>query len=234
MKKINSVITAAAIALALPAIARADLSFTVNGTAVASGDSVATASPVITPVGPMNMVKYKPEVLLSSSFTASNIVVRVKSLSGQQFQCCAGGQCEQSTSITKKNIYVQEGEPLDIQFEYSAMQAADAPVPTVSAKIEAQYYLEDESLQSFVITMSETAGISLVPVKPASVTPTADGLVYDLPSDGTITLHSLTGSIISRTRVTGTGILPLDIPSGVYVYRLEAGKASATGKFIRR
>lgn len=234
MKKFNSVLAAVAMALVLPAMAHADLSFSVNGNPVTTGDSISVASPIVTPLGAMKMVKYQPEVLLASSFTASNIILRVKSVSGQQFQCCAGGQCEQSTSITKKNIYVEEGQPLDIQFEYSAMQAADTPVPTVSAKIEAQYYLEDESLQSFVITMSETAGIGVVPVKPSSVTPTADGLVYDLPGDGTVTVLSLTGSVITRARVTGTGILSLDIPSGIYLYRLDAGGASSTGKFIRR
>lgn len=234
MKKINSLIATAALALAMPLASHADLSFTVNGSKVTSGQTVAFASPTITPLGPMKMVKYQPKIELTSSYKASNIVVNVKSLTGQPVQCCAGGQCEQAVSVTKKGVIAEANTPLDILFEYSGTLAQDAEIPTISAKIEAQYYMDDESLISFVITMSETSGINLIEVKPASVTPTAEGLVYNLAGEGTITIASITGTTVMQAKVSGTGILDIDLPSGMYVYNLRNNEISVNGKFVRQ
>ncbi|MDE6278871.1 MAG: T9SS type A sorting domain-containing protein [Paramuribaculum sp.] len=232
MSKLYTALAAAAIIAGTSLTASADLKFYVGDTPVTSGETVNFVGAEITAIGPKQMVKMAPEVLLESTVSRSNIIVKVTSLTGQAVQCCAGGQCEMNTSIEKKNVSISAGQKLNIQFEYMEMLNA-GEIPDVEAKIEAQYYLDNNSKREFIIHMSATAGVEIVEVTGQPVKPCVGGLEYSLNGDATVAIYSISGKLVKKVAVSGHGIIPTtDLPGGVYIYKVT-GAASLTGKFTR-
>ena len=232
MSKLYTALAAAAMIAGSSLTASADLNFYVGDTPVTSGETVNFVGAEITAIGPKQMVKMAPEVLLESTVSRSNIIVKVTSLTGQAVQCCAGGQCEMNTSIEKKNVSISAGQKLNIQFEYMEMLDA-GEIPDVEAKIEAQYYLDNKSKREFIIHMSATAGVEIVEVTGKPVKPCVGGLEYSLNGDATVAIYSISGKLVKKVAVSGHGIIPTtDLPGGVYIYKVT-GAASLTGKFTR-
>lgn len=209
------------------------LRFYMGDKAIKSGETVTYNNAEVTDLGANKIVKIDPHIFLSSSEDASNIMVKITSLSGHEVKCCAGGECVAGTSIEKKNVTIKSGEKLDLLFEYYAILNADEEIPAIEARIEAQYFLDDNSKQEFIIRMGDTSGVEIVEITNHAVKPCADGLEYSIDGEATVNIYSASGRLMQTNRVSGNGVISTSsLPCGLYIYNVN-GDTSLTGKFTR-
>lgn len=221
--------------LMLPSAWAKELTFYIGDTPITPGESVTFTEYTLQEGKIQTQVKYDPHISLMSDKDANNVVITMTSISGENFQLCAGGQCESSTSITKKNVVVQGNQKLDLQFEFIGMyKNGSVETPTVSAKIEAMYNLDKNSKREFVITMGPDASVSLIETT-EQFTPENRSLTYNLgEKSSTVTVYDATGRQRATATVSGYGSIDLSqLPAGLYIYRAQGG-VSGTAKFIIR
>lgn len=231
MKQLYTIL--ACLLLALPSVAK-ELTFYIGDTPIKPGESVVFTGVKEMAQGPKKtMVIYDPGLSLGADWSTSNVTVTMESLSGDSFQLCAGGTCENNTKIVKTGVGISKGGKIPMQFEFSGIYANDEiQHPTVSARLEAKDDMVKDSKREFTITMGPDASVTIIETTaPFSIDNRT--LVYHLgDKTGSVSIYDATGrQRISKT-VTGSGCIDLSaLPAGLYIYRTQ-GIACDTTKFI--
>lgn len=190
--------------------------------------------------------KVDPELYLLVD-QAGVYTVHAKSLNGESFQLCAGGNCIMGTDLVKDKVeFVLEngtgeskplvGEPMNLQLDW-AENTIDEPeiyIPALEISVEVFNNAEPTNVLSFTLKMGgfEAAGVESVGVEAGSVVLKGKSLYYDIPGSSQLSVYSLSGKTLVNQTVSGNGYVSLEgLSKGVYLYRLS-GKTNKAAKFI--
>lgn len=222
MKKFLTVI--AALALCFTAQARG-LKFYIGDQEITPGTTVYFNDIEVVDEGSFVTVKMAPELFVVSDIYTSKLMVRATCTSGQEVQLCAGGNCVAGTTITKTNIKVQANQKLPLVFDYVAEYDNADQIPVVTTEIEAQDGDYEETHISYTIMMGTKGSVTVVE-NPAGLRFAAGALVYDLAGSQSLSVADTEGRTVFTARLSGSGSMPCNLPSGFYVYTLgnKSGK----------
>lgn len=168
-----------------------------------------------------------PHISIESDFFVSGVTVTAKCTTGHAIQMCAGGLCEQGAEVTKTDITLRKGSPLDIEFEFINSEYEGTAVPDITTVFTVQ--VPDQEAIEFTIVMGPS-GASVDRVSVSDNVSFHNGtLVYSLQEPSNFAVYSITGVKMLAKNIDGSGTLSMrHLPAGIYVYTLR-GK---TGKFI--
>lgn len=178
----------------------------------------------------MYQLKVDPEIHLMSTSDAS---VSVSTSSNIVIQLCAGGACEDGTSITKNDVALTANKPLNIQmdwFDPVPNFGTDVEIPAITVLLTAK-----SSSETITLTVNMggiTAGVQSVANNGGGIVVDGKSLRYDLKGASQLSVYNLSGKTVMSKKVAGVGSLNLNsLPAGVYLYKIS-GKSNKTGKFI--
>lgn len=233
MKKI--VLSAALITAAAFTANAQELFFTYNGEPLENGASITYDGFTADDYGMgSGYIEYKvdPGIHIVSDDTADvNITVK----SNVQVNFCAGGQCITGTDLIKEDVELTENVPQNLELDYvqEVYDGSDIDIPVIELTVTAWYTYDEEN----VITLKVKMGGFNTPVEKLTVNGNNVNVVgktlnYSLDGASNITLFSLSGKTLMNKAVSGNGSINLsNLPSGVYLYRVE-GLKNKSGKFI--
>lgn len=185
-----------------------------------------------------SVLTVNPELYLTSDVDAT---VTIHTLSEIPVGICAGGLCVRGKDITKDNVKVTAGAPLNLIFDWEEEFYGDTStyeIPLITTSIEVWY--NDNPANKYVITVemggvNASAGVEGIEVCADSVVFHGNSLSYDLAQASQLSLYSLSGKTVLTRGVSGSGSVSLDgLSKGIYLYRLTGknGKVIKTSKII--
>lgn len=184
--------------------------------------------------GPRGTVKVKmaPDLYLGTDTYSSKISITSACTSGQTISLCAGGLCENGTSVTK-TVTLQSGGKVALQFDFEGTFDSTDEIPAVVTDFTAQDGDREETRKSFTLVMNSEAGVTVIE-NYNSFQPVKGGIEYSVAAPTRVCLYSIVGLKVLETTVDGSGILSTSaFPAGIYVYTLE-GSAARSGKIYLR
>ncbi len=169
----------------------------------------------------------EPELYISSDIFTNKATISATSTSGQSIQMCAGGNCEQGVSVTKKDVTLRANQKLDLEFEY--VHSGTGEVPTVIVTFEAQDGAYTSTNISYTLVMNgENSSLTLIENKKA-LRYTSAGLEYNLDGNGVIALYDITGRQVLNVAAEGQGTINTHaLRTGLYIYSLRTDKGNKT------
>ena len=163
--------------------------------------------------------------------TSSNLIIGL----------CAGSLCERKTDITKDNVQMKAGTPLNIMLDWEQEfyeEIEEFEIPAISVLIEVWY--NDNPDDKYVITWNfggfkAFAGVESIGGDLNSINFHGNTLSYDLAQTSQLSVYSLSGKTVINKTVAGNGEVSLNgLSKGIYLYRVTGknGKLVKTAKII--
>lgn len=164
-------------------------------------------------------IMMNPHLSVESDFFTNTVTVTATCTSGHVIQMCAGGLCNKGETVVKKDLTLQTGQKLALDFEYMNQEYEGAAVPDVTTVISAVD--GNGTPVEFTIVMGPSATSLDKVIAAGYVRSTAAGIEYSIDGTQQIALYSITGNRVLSATISGKGVLPTaGIAKGVYVYTL--------------
>lgn len=178
-------------------------------------------------------VKMDPKLSIVADETTYDVKIVATCTSGQEIQMCAGGACENGTSVTKEGLILKAGKAVDLMFEYLGEAETQEQIPTC---ITTDFTLEEvgvaTSKKTYTVVMNDPNGAVSVIAQDKQVVLMNNTLVYSLSGDATVELYDINGRKVLSSQVNGSGNLNLGtLAKGLFIYRF-AGCSKAIGKIL--
>ena len=179
--------------------------------------------------------KVDPELYLVSDEVAP-MTIHAQSLTGVEFQLCAGGLCLKNTVITKAVENLKADVPLNLQLDWATntQDISEIDIPAMEILVDVYYTSNPSSALTFTLKMGgfKAAGVDSVVSNENEVVLKGRDLYYDVAGTSQLSVYSLSGKTVLNKTVSGNGSVSLEgLSKGVYLYRLS-GKTNKTSKFI--
>ena len=213
-----------------PLLSAKELTFTMGGKDLPSGDTVIFDDYETLYWASMTEVYFEPKIYITKD---SNGPVSIKTTSNYAVQLCIGGDCVASTEILKEDLTFNPGIPEDLRLECSVYfdKGAEIVLPAIEVEVEAWYADDPSNVTTLTVKMGDTASVDNLGSDSNSIRLVGNCLAYSVDKDVDLTVYDLAGQTVTSRRVEGSGTLSLEnLSEGVYVYK--AGRL--TGKFIIR
>ena len=228
----------ASFAMAAMFTANADnLAIMFQGETLPNNSSIIFDEPIVEDYGQFISVTLDPELYIVSDVDAM-VTVHVKSNYDIQLCTAENGQegvCETDTDITKSEVTLKAGVPLNLLLEavITSIDGTYPEVPDYKIEVTAWYNDDPSNVYKLNLEMEDPAAVESISANNA-VTFNGKSLNYDLPSASQISIFSLSGKTVVNSTVSGTGSINLGhLAKGVYLYRVS-GKNPKTAKIIIR
>ena len=223
MKKIYLLLAAAALSMSSQA---REFTFYLGDKVIANNETVNFTDLQVVDYGDYTEVTMKPDLYVMSDVFTNTVNITADCTSGQEIMLCAGGSCQQGTTVTKKGVTLQTNKKLPLEFDYYCELDPGQEVPTVTTVIEAVDTEFPETKKSFTIVMSNNSGSITVIENAKELRFTEAGLEYNLSAPATLNLYNVDGQLVKSAALSGAGTLAVDVAAGIYVYTLgdKSGK----------
>lgn len=167
---------------------------------------------------------------------AGPLTVHAKSLTGEGFQLCAGGNCIMGDDLTKNEVKPQVNVPLNLQLDWAknTVNEPQITIPALDIEVEIYYNNNPSNSLKFNLKMGgfEAAGVDEIGSNANNVVLKGNTLYYDLDGVNQISIYSLSGKTVLNQSVAGSGSLNLDnLSKGIYLYRVS-GKTNKAAKIV--
>ena len=218
----------AALSLSMAASAANKLTFYIDGKAIENGSTVEFTKVTIEEdyEDGFGAIKMEPVLSLTTDFYSGKIAVTAACTTGESIMMCCGGQCATGESVTK-NVSLNPGNVLPLQFHYENYEVALDAIPTVVTEFTATDGSGKNEAASFTLVMKQApAGVGGIEAGD-SVKLTSAGITYSLSASAELSVYSIVGRRVLGRTVSGAGTVSLDgLAKGCYIYTL----AGRTGK----
>lgn len=225
MKKFYTLLAASLFAVAANA---ATINFMQNGAVLPNNDEVSFDKGAVDPYGG---ITYNPEIFILSD---QSVTVNVKaiSLTGQQIQMCCGGDCESGENVTKNDVKLVGGTPLETQFEYIYIPKEGVEKPSIVSALLAVELPEDPGEYVAQLTVMFDLKSNSVSVLEADtdVVYRNGSLEYNVDKAYEFAIYDTNGRMVYSAVVNGKGSIDTtSLADGGYIYRI----GNKAGKFLK-
>ncbi len=205
------------------------LSFSMGETPVVNGEEITFTDAELDMMGSYHAVTFDPHMSLTADFTGK-VNVQANCISGQEIQMCAGGLCEFNTVVTKNDVEVTAGTPLDLKFEYMATVESLDEITDVTTELSAvKSDNPGVAVECVVVFHLNKDGIASITTE--NLLSFNNGAIsFNVANPAAFNVYSVSGNRVMNATLSGNGTLNADLAPGMYVYSL----GNRTGKFIVR
>lgn len=156
----------------------------------------------------------------------ATVNIRAISLTGQDIQMCAGGECVIGTDIYKQDVAITARKLKNLELEYiDVLDLNDLTPVIIKITTEVNNTIDnlEYGIQLTLNPTTKTLYTEMIYCEDVKVTNNA--IIYQLDSECTLQIYNMRGMLIETGIIAGQGEYDLmNLQRGLYIYRIQGAK----------